>query len=649
MSERHEPVKAVPSSINRFLVDNGIWIRENPGISPDMTLDFGALLQEVRDEGACLAGLSGGRAPEEVAEELESVILWPKSRFSVDGNAFYLVESAATGDCGLLSTTGEGLPFDAAEGVGEEQTLIPLYWGNLINWKNYVLADSPDSTIFPRAAGPLEHTSFGIGARFTTLHWPGVAWAMKHLGMSLTANQNSVPRELVYDVEAMGEGKLTEMPFPFIGGSVPEGHQGQSVQGMSHAAVVTYLKYGFHRNAIPWGFNADHQPIGGRFDEIEDKLVEGSLFASYITYDLSPELANAELISDPKALETEFDRIVDKELYEKVLEKLADSNIAIIEEEVRRLVTYITPAMIKMKRRDELYTAIRTELFDSEAGRRFYKELSIDELPGRTTPETLAVCLAMAEAMGVDFQFVAPNIGFQKNFPYRDNEELRKKVGVLYAMAEKFGVSIGFHSGSGKSAENYRICGSVTSGRFEVKTSGRYTYEMGMALSKSTDEGDRHLWEEWYDFTRRLALQGAFADNEVQRRFAREFITRSLEHEGHATEGVFDSPERLGKVLASLPPSPDHMFWFEYNFLFVLAAGGSAEKLGDHGPEGYEQRRRFYAISEEGRLLFARRVARYIIFLAETTGVVSKRDAEKARNTLDAYFEYRDLLGDIAG
>ena len=46
------------------------------------------------------------------------------------------------------------------------------------------------------------------------------------------------------------------------------------------------------------------------------------------------------------------------------------------------------------------------------------------------------------------------------------------------------------------------------------------------------------------------------------------------------------------------------MFWFEYNFLYVLAADGRAEKaaLGDHTPAGYRQRARFYAISDEGRL-----------------------------------------------
>ena len=51
------------------------------------------------------------------------------------------------------------------------------------------------------------------------------------------------------------------------------------------------LRNGFHRRRIAWSFNADHQPIGGAFDSREDALVSGCLLASYITFDLSPELS----------------------------------------------------------------------------------------------------------------------------------------------------------------------------------------------------------------------------------------------------------------------------------------------------------------------------------------------------------------------
>jgi len=44
----------------------------------------------------------------------------------------------------------------------------------------------------------------------------------------MTANQNSIPRELVYDVDAMLGGRLDTVPFPFIGTNVPEGHQARA-------------------------------------------------------------------------------------------------------------------------------------------------------------------------------------------------------------------------------------------------------------------------------------------------------------------------------------------------------------------------------------------------------------------------------------
>ena len=63
---------------------------------------------------------------------------------------------------------------------------------------------------------------------------------------------------------------------------------------MSHGCVLAKLKSGFHRRRIAWSFNADHQPIGGKFDGREDALVSGCVLASYITFDLSPELAQTK-------------------------------------------------------------------------------------------------------------------------------------------------------------------------------------------------------------------------------------------------------------------------------------------------------------------------------------------------------------------
>ena len=253
------------------------------------------------------------------------------------------------------------------------------------------------------------------------------------------------------------------------------------------------------------------------------------------------------------------------------------------EAEFARLLAYVWPSLRKMKRRDDKYAAARARLFTTEAGRAYLRELSIDELPGLTTPETTAVMLALCEALGMKIHFVAPAFGFQKNMPYPDNDALRGLITRQWEVCRRFGASIGFHSGSGKSAENYRVMGEVTGGRLEIKTSGRYTYEMGRALFASKDAGDQALWRDWHRFTLELALTGAFSADATEQKMARVFITDALARAGRGTE-VFANPTVARAALESLPREPDHMFWFEYNFLYVLAAGGRAEKaaLGDH-------------------------------------------------------------------
>lgn len=50
-----------------------------------------------------------------------------------------------------------------------------------------------------------------------------------------------------------------------------------------------------------------------------------------------------------------------------------------------------------MKRRDLLYSGVRQAIF-GDAGSKYYRELSIDELPGITSMETLLCCLQMCKS-----------------------------------------------------------------------------------------------------------------------------------------------------------------------------------------------------------------------------------------------------------
>ena len=109
----------------------------------------------------------------------------------------------------------------------------------------------------------------------------------------------------------------------------------------------------------------------------------------------------------------------------------SESGLALQEAEFSKLLAYVWPALQKMKRRDEKYAAARAKLFTTEVGRAYLRELSIDELPGLTTPETTAIMLALCEALGMRIHFVAPAFGFQKNTPFPDNEALRGLIAPL--------------------------------------------------------------------------------------------------------------------------------------------------------------------------------------------------------------------------
>lgn len=604
------------SAINAFLLRHDLHIARNPCVSPDFCLDWPTLQ----------ADLAAGLAAEH-----------PKSRFATRAGEFTLVENAR-GDC-AWKLRGDCAPLAGGVRLGGA-TYFPATWPNLLALKNLAQEHDAASTIFPTAGAKLGRSTLGVGARFTTLHWPAVEWVMSALEIGLTANQNSIPRELVYDVDAMLEGRLDSVPFPFLGASVPEGHQGQSVEGMSHGAILSKLKTGFHRRRIAWSFNADHQPVGGGFDDREDALVKGCLLASYITFDLSPELAlgrKADLAAIPAGL------------VRATRARVAAAGLALDDATFHEILATVWTPMRKMKRRDEKYAAARAAAFRTDIGRQYLRELSIDELPGLTTPATTAILLALCEALDIPVNFVAPAFGLQKNLPHPDNATLRTLIEAQWSVCRHFGVSLGFHSGSGKSAANYRVMGEITGGRLEIKTSGRYTYELGVALSQSKDAADAALWQDWHRFTAELAIAGAFSANPAERKTARALVTASLAAGGRPADALA-SPVSCRAAIASLPASPEHRFFSEYNFLYVLAAGGRPEKtaLGDHSPAGYAQRARFYAISPEARLLFARRVAAYLVFLAEHTGLASKERCAAANQLLATYPTLAAMLDDIS-
>ena len=141
------------SPINEFLLKNNLRIAQNPCVSPDFCLDWSAL------EADILAGRVGEHT---------------KSRFTTAAGDWTLLENAS-GDCAWklhasASPLAHGVPL--AGGA----MAFPATWDNLLALKNLIQEHDPESTIFPSAGGRLGHSTLGVGARFTTLHWPAVPW-----------------------------------------------------------------------------------------------------------------------------------------------------------------------------------------------------------------------------------------------------------------------------------------------------------------------------------------------------------------------------------------------------------------------------------------------------------------------------------------
>ena len=195
-------------------------IGTNPCLSGDFCLDFPRLLGRLQAAPPAKGGPGASAEGEGAVEHLASA-------FTTEAGTWTLAEDASGDHAWLLQPSGSGGADVLAAGaaLADGRLAFPASWDNLITLKNLIQESDPGATIFPTAAGALYKQSLGIGARFTALHWPAVDWAMANLGLSLTANQNSIPRELVYDVDAMLDGELDMIPFPFIGSSIPEGHQ----------------------------------------------------------------------------------------------------------------------------------------------------------------------------------------------------------------------------------------------------------------------------------------------------------------------------------------------------------------------------------------------------------------------------------------
>ena len=146
---------------------------------------------------------------------------------------------------------------------------------------------------------------------------------------------------------------------------------------------------------------------------------------------------------------------------------------------------------------------IRKYLSDREFG----IEVALDEVPQVTKPKEIIFYLNELKRLGIDVDFIAPNVGFKKREDFDgDLNELRRVIDVLNSIAKSFGSLISFHSGSGahpysdKGVGTWATIREVTGGAIKYKVSGVYIQLLMEVMSRFPVGSEvRSLYDEIFD------------------------------------------------------------------------------------------------------------------------------------------------------
>lgn len=150
----------------------------------------------------------------------------------------------------------------------------------------------------------------------------------------------------------------------------------------------------------------------------------------------------------------------------------------------------------------QMYEMIKEEM--RRINRPFGIEVAFDELPEITKDKDLYFYLRELWELGIDVDFIAPNVGFKKRRDYEgDLKELHDRVERLSAIARSFGSLLSFHSGSGsrpfsgKGKGVYECLLEATNSDLKYKVSGVYI-ELLFKIMESYPRGTkpRKLYED---------------------------------------------------------------------------------------------------------------------------------------------------------
>jgi len=346
----------------------------------------------------------------------------------------------------------------------------------------------------PRYVGPIPHPAIGI--RLPDIVLTPILHAFKDYnvvgGFMLSYNRETAPKKILNSLDPK---------FLFYG------HTGTSISEYISKATEYSLKYG-----VSIELEADHVSLmasperaikriaGAEFEYgLSDKEISESL--RYIDEEFKEVReaggVNFVTIDTCELVDLKVDSLSNDDVlknYEEVIDE--DTRKRLEKAYLNRTFTFIgSRRLIRLHIKKETLARLALKLLKSinyvktvyeviskylEPG-SFGIEVSLDEVPQVTRPEELFFYLNELRYLGINPDFIAPNIGFKKREDYTNAlGTLEKTIESLYIIARSFGTLLSIHSGSGSHPYSDKGLGvwetvrEATEGMVKYKVSGVY-------------------------------------------------------------------------------------------------------------------------------------------------------------------------------
>jgi len=483
---------------------------------------------------------------------------------------------------------------------------------------------------------PPHRPGLGIGCRMGVLDLPVALDAIRRYDLSASAIQSSVYRELAPLAD------LQQFPAPQIDlpgvGLVPLGHTGSSITGQFVAMLAERIALG---DLAPVAADADHLPLRGRSREarrLAARLVREA--ADRTLFTLDPHFCLYGSGTPPAgSLDAALARRCSPGERKDLLARYGGKRFRIPEGAGGRdhEITFgrgqAEDSILRFADPLEAIQEACEEVRLVRAGRPFAVEVSVDEVPGLTEPHHFYYLASELHRRKLPVFSLAPGLGFSKlDVDVRDPQgAFQARVRVLEAIARKFGMVMGVHSGDGKSPRTRRVLATATRGNFWYKISPdrQRNFFRALALCPEGSEG-RQLFRDVYrgSLSRTLLLAVGAAGQTAA--VARETLDLVLRGGGLARELAGELEELLRRRGAKrkacaafiarlaaasprqVPGSLDDHLIHDYAFALV----GERDRRGR-----FLHRGRFYALPEEALRIYRRLDAAYLRDLVRSLGL----------------------------